>query len=109
MAVLSGFGGKYSGACGRRFLLLHLDGEQSEAVWRLFGTVYGFGAYGEQIWMEMDPGQVTAEDSELSFILHNDTGRSIQYILSPPLRKRQRRMERRAGNRWKAWRVSAAI
>ena len=64
------------------------DGEQSEAVWRLFGTVYGFGAYGEQIWMEMDPRQVTAEDSELSFILHNDTGRSIQYILSPAIEKK---------------------
>lgn len=64
------------------------DGEQSEEIWRLFGTVYGFGAYGNQIWMEMDPRQVTAEDSELSFILHNDTGRSIQYILSPVIEKK---------------------
>lgn len=64
------------------------DGDQNETIWRLFGTVYGFGAYGEQIWMEMDPKQVTAEDSELSFILHNDTGRSIQYILSPVIEKK---------------------
>lgn len=64
------------------------DGKQNEAIWRLFGTIYGFGAYGDQIWMEMDPRQVTAEDSELSFILHNDTGRSIQYILSPVIEKK---------------------
>lgn len=64
------------------------EGEQHRDIWKLFGTVYGFGIYGEQIWMEPDPSQVTEEDSELSFILHNDTGKSIQYILSPVIEKK---------------------
>ncbi len=62
--------------------------EQHMELWNLFGTVYGFGAYGDQIWMEMEPEQVTEEDAELSFVLHNDTGRSIQYILSPVIEKK---------------------
>lgn len=62
--------------------------KQHRDLWRLFGTVYSFGIYGEQIWMEMESSQVTEEDRELSFILHNDTGRSIQYILSPVIEKK---------------------
>lgn len=62
--------------------------DQHREIWRLFGTVYGFGVYGEQIWMEMETDRVTEEDAELSFILHNDTGRSIQYILSPVIEKK---------------------
>lgn len=63
----------------------------SREIWSLFETVYGFGTYGEQIWMEMEPDKVTAEDSQLSFVLHNDTGRSIQYILSPVIEKKTER------------------
>lgn len=64
-----------------------LDRETAKELWRLFGTVDGFRRYGDQIWMEMTKEEFSKEDPELTFILHNETGGPIYYILSPVIEK----------------------
>ena len=64
-----------------------LSRETAESLWRLFGTVDGYRRYGDQIWMEMKEEQYSPDDGELTFILHNETGAPIQYILSPIIQK----------------------
>lgn len=64
-----------------------LDKETAKELWRLFGTVDGFRRYGDQIWMEMTKEEFSPEDPELTFILHNETGGPIYYILSPVIEK----------------------
>lgn len=64
-----------------------LSQKTAKSLWRLFGTVDGYRRYGEQIWMEMKEEQYTPDDGELTFLLHNETGGPIQYILSPVIEK----------------------
>lgn len=65
-----------------------LDQETADAIWRLFGNVDGFRRYGDKIWMEAAKTVFSTEEAELTFILHNNSGETIQYILSPVIEKK---------------------
>ncbi|WP_125140944.1 hypothetical protein [Clostridium transplantifaecale] len=60
-----------------------------DAVWKLFSTIDGWSRYGDQIGIRMNDSVHTEEDQALTFTLENDTGKTIDYILSPIFYKKE--------------------
>lgn len=60
-----------------------------DAVWKLFSTIDGWNRYGDQIRIRMNDSIHTEEDQALTFTLENDTGKTIDYILSPIFYKKE--------------------
>ena len=75
-------------------MLMNISEEDTQRVWEIFTTVNGFRKYGDRIHMKMTKPEFTAEEENLTFTLQNDTGKQIQYILSPIIYKKE-------GSQWK--------
>lgn len=60
----------------------------AEEIWSLFTTIDGFRRYGSRIRIQMEQDIYEAEQAELTFVLENETGRPLEYILSPLIYKK---------------------
>lgn len=77
-----------------------MDREEYQDMWSVFSTIEGFRKYGNQIHMEMTAPSFQADDENLTFTLINDTGKPIQYILSPIVYKKEG-VDEEGNARWK--------
>lgn len=70
-------------------LFASLRDEDREALWKQFSTIDGWNRYGDKIGIRISREAYTEEDPAITFILENETGKSINYILSPIFYKKE--------------------
>lgn len=63
---------------------------EAEELWSLFTTIDGWRRYGSQIQIRMEQEVYKAEQAEFTFVLENETGGPIDYILSPLIYKKEK-------------------
>lgn len=75
--------------------------KKSDAVWSVFNTLDGWRRYGSKIRMSMSQVSYPMSSKQLSFTLENETGKSIQYILSPIFYKEESGKDENGEPVWK--------
>lgn len=66
---------------------LSLSEEETKEIWSVFSRIDAFRKYGDKIGIRMTEPSYTADSPKLTFTLFNDTGKKIDYILSPVIYK----------------------
>lgn len=75
--------------------------KKSDAVWAVFNTLDGWRRYGSKIRIRMTQDSYPLNVDKLTFTLENETGKSIQYILSPILYKEESQKDENGAPVWK--------
>lgn len=75
--------------------------DNASAVWSVFSTLDGWSRYGTQIRMHMSEPSYAIDTEKLTFTLKNETGKPIQYILSPIFYKEQETKDEDGNRTWK--------
>lgn len=67
-----------------------LSEEDTKEIWSVFSKIDSFRQFGDKIKIKMTKPSFTADSKELTFTLLNDTGKKIEYILSPVIYKKEK-------------------
>lgn len=75
--------------------------KKSDAVWSVFNTLDGWRRYGSKIRIRMTRESFPINADKLTFTLENETGKSIQYILSPIFYKEESQKDENGQPVWR--------
>lgn len=67
-----------------------LSEDDTKEIWSVFSKIESFRQFGDKIKIKMTKPSFTADSEELTFTLLNDTGKRIEYILSPVIYKKEK-------------------